>query len=163
MIRLFAVGVALAASPVMAQDLVYSDRATDQCMADGGTVSGCAGLSADACMSDTIGGHSTYGMGGCLDAELGYWDSKLNIVYQARVAAAKDADKEAKDYGGSAPSQFEALREMQRAWTRYRDAKCDYARSQWGGGTGGGPAMLGCLLTTTAEQAVYLENAGMGN
>ena len=47
---------------------------------------------------------------------------------------------------------------MQRAWIRFRDAKCAYARSHWGGGTGAGPAGVECLMRETAEQTWYIES-----
>ena len=50
-----------------------------------------------------------------------------------------------------------ALRAMQRAWIGFRDATCDYERSLWGGGTGGGPATAACLMRMTGEQTLYLE------
>ena len=51
---------------------------------------------------------------------------------------------------------------MQRAWIGWRDATCDYERAQWGGGTGGGPATVACLMRLTGEQALYLETVRMG-
>jgi uncharacterized protein YecT (DUF1311 family) len=65
------------------------------------------------------------------------------------------------DLGSAAPSQGDALKNMQRAWIAYRDATCDYERSHWGGGTGGGPATVSCLMYMTAEQALYLEADGL--
>jgi uncharacterized protein YecT (DUF1311 family) len=46
---------------------------------------------------------------------------------------------------------------MQRAWIGYRDAACAYEESQWGGGTGGGPASVDCAMRLTARQALALE------
>ena len=46
---------------------------------------------------------------------------------------------------------------MQRAWIGYRDAACAYEASQWGGGTGAGPAAVGCMMTLTGRQALALE------
>ena len=46
---------------------------------------------------------------------------------------------------------------MQRAWIAYRDAACAYEASQWGGGTGAGPAATGCMMTLTGRQALALE------
>ena len=40
----------------------------------------------------------------------------------------------------------DSLRDMQRAWITFRDAKCDWETVQWGGGTGAGPARLSCLM-----------------
>jgi len=151
--RLFSLLCILAAAPAAAQDLNYSDHATDACMQSGSDHGDCIGLSALQCMQDTPGGFSTYGEGGCLNAELEYWDRLLNVNYKARMAASKRNDVANDGFG---PSQAEALKMMQRAWIAYRDAKCDFERSQWGGGTGGGPATLNCLMYETAHQSVFL-------
>jgi uncharacterized protein YecT (DUF1311 family) len=97
----------------------------------------CIGLSAGDCMETTAMGSTTVGMGFCLDRELTLWDGRLNAAYRDLMAA--------------------ALRAMQRGWIAFRDARCDYERAQWGGGTGGGPATLACLMQMTGEQALYLE------
>ena len=96
-------------------------------------------------------------MSGCLDRELQYWDAKLNENYASALRRARDADGDT----DGAPSAT-ALREMQRAWIPFRDATCDYERSQWGGGTGGGPATSSCLMRLTGQQALYLANSGIG-
>lgn len=140
-----------------AQDgLVFSPQATEACFAEEGYAEDCIGLSANQCMTDTFGGESTAGMGGCLDAEWQYWDDRLNAAYGEAMAQAKSMDADKMDF---APSQAEALQAMQRLWIPYRDGQCDYVRSQWGGGTGGGPASLECLMTLTARQALFLESA----
>ncbi|MDF1855673.1 lysozyme inhibitor LprI family protein [Pseudooceanicola sp.] len=159
MIRL-ALAVALIGAPAGAQDLVFSPAATETCLAAGR--SDCIGASGEACMQATPGGQSTVGMGGCLDRELSYWDARLNSAYGSAMRQAKQADQANSDGALAVLSQAQALREMQRAWIPFRDAKCDFARSQWGGGTGGGPAQLSCLMQETGQQALYLEGAGMG-
>ena len=72
------------------------------------------------------------------------------------MVQAKSADEDTAMYQPELPKQAEALRDMQRAWITFRDAACDYERSQWGGGTGGGPATLACLMRMTGEQALLL-------
>ncbi len=151
--RLLTFIFAVLSSGVAAQDLTYSDYATDACLQSARPYQDCVGLSALQCMQDTPGGFSTYGESGCLDAELQYWDRLLNVNYKAKMATSKANDIANEGFG---PSQADALKQMQRAWIPFRDAKCDYERSQWGGGTGGGPATLNCLMHTTAEQAVLL-------
>lgn len=149
---------------VNAQDLVFSPTATEACLAAVEVETqrvACIGASANACMSDTPGGETTVGMGGCLDRELQYWDARLNASYKKQMAQAKAIDAEMADLGATVPSQADALREMQRAWIPYRDAKCSYSYSQWGGGSGGGPAFLSCMMSETAEQALYLEHEGL--
>lgn len=140
-----------------AQDVSFSPAATESCLAETDDPRICIGLSANACMADTPGGDTTYGMGGCLDAERAYWDGRLNTAYGAVMMAHKATDAEMQEIGASVSSLADALQDMQRAWIPYRDAACDYERAQWGGGTGGGPATLSCLMQITGEQALALE------
>lgn len=156
-----AVGSAL---PVAAQSdgLVYSDNEVIFCLsvsempAERRT---CIGKSADACMNATDMGGTTVGMGGCLSKELEYWDARLNRIYGQVRALEKQRDAENADAGATLPSSEAALRAMQRAWIPFRDAKCAYEHTLWGGGTGGGPAVLACLMDTTATQTLLLEQS----
>lgn len=147
-----------------AQDLLFSPDQTEACLQSSGEANQrqCIGLSANACMSNSSGGETTVGMSGCLDRELQYWDARLNAAYKTKMSEAKAIDVEMADIGATVPSQSAALREMQRAWIPYRDGKCGFEYSQWGGGTGGGPAITACLMHETGEQALYLDNAGLG-
>ncbi|MEL7253102.1 MAG: lysozyme inhibitor LprI family protein [Pseudomonadota bacterium] len=155
----------LLAVPAVAQEVNFSTAATEGCLA---VTQGfeaqraCIGASAEVCMRDTVGGQSTYGMGGCLSAEADYWDAQLNTAYGQVIAAARASDAEMASIGASVASQEEALRAMQRAWIAYRDATCDYEYSQWGGGTGGGPALIGCIMRETGEQTLYLLASRLG-
>jgi uncharacterized protein YecT (DUF1311 family) len=146
-----------AAVPAVAQDLSFSSQATDDCFAAGGTAETCIGASAQACMVENDGGYSTVAMGFCFDKERAYWDEALNAAYRELMRQVEATDAENAEYAPNAPRQADALREMQRAWITYRDRRCDYERSLWGGGTGGGPAQLACLMSETAHQALYLE------
>ncbi len=143
-----------------AQDLVYADDATQACLAEAvpGDRAKCVGASANACMTDTPGGETTVGMGGCLDRELQYWDGALNAAYGALMDVYKASDAEAQAGGWQTPAQVPALKAMQRAWITYRDARCDFERAKWGGGTGGGPATLQCLMEVTAAQTFLLHD-----
>lgn len=148
-----------APAATFAQEVTFSPEATMQCLQEDLTNGvACIGASADQCMIDTDGGDTTVGMGGCLDAERAYWDARLNAAFGARLSEAQEADAEAASQNVSAPSQETALREMQRAWIGFRDKRCAWASALWSGGTGAGPATLGCLMLTTGEQALYLEN-----
>ncbi len=163
--RVLTVICAVLAAPVAAQDVAFSPAATQACMHGATGVDGlraCIGVSAEQCMTDTVGGYSTYGMGGCLSAELDYWDAELNAVYADVMASARRADAATDEYNTDFPSEADALRDMQRAWITYRDATCDYEYLQWGGGTGGGPAIAGCLMRLTGEQAIYLRHSRLG-
>lgn len=139
-----------ATSPVFAQELSFSKAHTEACLQEAVGLSeryDCIGASAGQCMTETLGGETTVGMGGCLDRERAYWDARLNETYQRLLA--QQADRET--------AITDNLRAMQRSWISYRDARCDYEFVQWGGGTGGGPAILDCLMRATAEQVFILE------
>ncbi len=159
-LRVLAAACALVlAGPAQAQDLIFSPAGTEACIAEApGAEASCIGASAQACMLDTPGGSSTVVTGGCLERERLYWDARLNAAYRARMAEARAADADARAQGYRAPPQEDALREMQRAWIAFRDARCTWAASLWGGGTGGGPAAIGCAMQLTGEQALYLEH-----
>ncbi|MEL7013069.1 MAG: lysozyme inhibitor LprI family protein [Pseudomonadota bacterium] len=159
------VALAVLAAPAAAQDLVFSPAATEACLAntrDYDARHQCVGASARQCMTDTPGGETTVGMGGCLSAELDYWDAQLNAAYGDVIAEARATDAEMAEIGATAASQEDALRAMQRAWIPFRDATCDYEYSQWGGGSGGGPAIAACLMRMTGEQTLYLLGSRLG-
>ncbi len=158
---IYALGVLLLAWGAGAQENpVFSMQGTDACIADsrhGGNAEACIGESANLCMDRTDGGQSTYGMVACIGAELEAWDQRLNAAYAGLMAREKAEDKEMADLEFSAPKQSPALLDMQRKWIAYRDARCDYIGTQWGGGTGTGPAMQGCHMVMTGKQALFLQ------
>lgn len=150
----------LTATPASAQELVYSFAPTQECLdaADGRLAKrDCVGLSAATCMEDTEGGGSTVGMGGCFNAEWQSWDAWLNETYPAMMGRYRFDDAQNREAGSMAPPVADALQGMQRAWMSYRDGACSFEASLWGGGTGGGPAYVACLMDRTAEQVLYLE------
>lgn len=157
--------ICLLAFPAAAQDVVFDPEMTEQCL---GIVAedeqrSCIGRSASDCMKETEGGESTVGMGGCLEAELTYWDDRLNAEYARLQAETERRDAELAELESTGPRIAPTLREMQRQWIAFRDATCDFERAQWGGGTGGGPATLACLMRLTGEQALYLSTQRLGN
>ncbi len=162
---IFAPALALAlaltglAQTAQAQDLVFDTTGLAACFATADDKRDCIGMAADACMEASEYGYSTVGMGGCLDKEFAWWDTQLNHNYQALMALEKADDAEMAGDGFNAPKKADALRAMQRAWIPFRDATCDYEMSQWGGGTGGGPAVIGCMMRLSAEQTIYLASS----
>lgn len=160
MIRVLILLGLLVPVPSLAQGIIYSDLQTENCLAsleEGEALSLCAGQSADACINSD-NGYSTVGMSGCLDAERKFWDAVLNSTYQAVLDTAKAADAQAPASSPNIPQQVPALRAMQRAWVTFRDEACTYERTTWGGGTGGGPATLRCLMELTAAQVDILSH-----
>ncbi len=148
------------AGPAAAQEMTYSFHPTTDClsaMGEDGDQMRCAGSAANYCMEATEGGMSTVGMSNCLGLELEDWDRRLNKSYGVLMARLKAQDEELAELGSAAPKQAPALRDMQRAWITFRDRACDYERTKWGGGTGGGPATLSCHLNQTARQTLALE------
>lgn len=159
--RVLPILAALTLAPAaQAQDLIFNIIHTQACLDEalGYTERrDCIGASASACMEATDMGYTTIGMSECTSRELNWWDARLNAVYQRLRAEERAEDAELASSGGGYQSQADALRDMQRAWIPFRDAKCVYERSQWMGGTGGGPAWLSCMLHETAEQTMDLE------
>lgn len=136
------------AQPVLAQEPEYDDAFTATCLQDAGLAQekvACIGASSLACLRD---GGGSYVERYCFDRELAFWDDRLNAVYQAQMAAARADD----------PLLADRLRDLQRAWIGYRDARCDAVFAAWGEGTGQIPALLECLMRTTAAQTLFLED-----
>ncbi|WP_371157774.1 lysozyme inhibitor LprI family protein [Jannaschia sp. 2305UL9-9] len=140
-----------------AQDLIFSAQPTESCLSIASDPGRCIGASADQCMTETPGGETTVGMGGCLWAEAQYWDTRLNRAYTGLRALEQQADADDASYGLTTASRADALRDMQRAWIAFRDATCAYEATQWGGGTGAGPASNACWMMQTGRQALVLE------
>lgn len=147
------------ASSVAAQEQVFDASVAEACLESVGVSAqfeDCVGQAAEQCMSESEGGDTTVGMSQCLQAEAQWWDTVLNATYGELLAFSKEMDAA---NGAEVPSQETALRDMQRAWIGYRDAKCGFERSQWGRGSGAGPAVAACLMEETAQQARVLKSA----
>ncbi|SEM83510.1 Uncharacterized conserved protein YecT, DUF1311 family [Loktanella fryxellensis] len=154
----------IGAAPALAQDLLFDDAATRACVAqaEGSARMDCVGRSAEACMTDNVGGDSTIGMGGCLSLEWEMWDAGLNAAYADLLTLYTANDAQAAVDSPNAPKQVPALRDMQRAWIGYRDARCAFEVAKWGGGTGQGPASAQCRMLVTAEQTFVLRDGLAG-
>jgi uncharacterized protein YecT (DUF1311 family) len=155
------VGAFVGPGPGLAQDgAVFSPAATEACLASaapGLAAEACAGLSANRCMADTPQGDTTYGMILCFSAEADWWDARLNASFAARMKDARAMDADVMPMGRPVPSAAMALRDMQRAWIAFRDARCAYEAALWMGGSGAGPAVGACLMRETARQTLIIE------
>lgn len=144
-------------SGAMAED--YDPAVLEGCLAtlaSGPERAGCIGIGAARCMETEAGG-SNVGIGYCYTAEWEDWDARLNAVYQRLLVEQAERDADTLAYNPNLPSAVEALRAMQRAWIPFRDAACEWEWTQWGGGTGGGPASSACMMELTARQTLFLE------
>lgn len=90
------------------------------------------------------GGYSTAGMIECNTREWAVWDERLNRSYATTL---KEAD----------PKLATALRQTQRAWLQWREARCKLPEIENEGGSIVGPLYTGCMLDATARQALWLE------
>lgn len=152
--------VGLLALPAAGQEVGFSPEATEACVAAAEDTLGrtaCIGRAADACMAGPDGG-TTAGMSACLAAEGAFWAEHVERAYGALVEIETRNAGELAGLGSAAPSPLDALEAMQLAWQGYRDAACAYEVSQWGGGSGGGPAEAACFLRLTGRQALALED-----
>lgn len=162
--ELVCLAACMVGSALWAQEPAFSTEATEQCVFATPApqdARGCIGMSANQCMQSPDG-YTTVGMVACLNHERAYWDTQLNAVYQSLRAELRAADAELDELGSAAPRMEPALVAMQRAWIAFRDATCDYEASQWGGGSGTGPAVMGCMMRLTGEQTLYLGRSRLG-
>ncbi len=153
-----ALAACLLAVPVAAQQPEFDPAATEACLAAApADVTSCIGHAADACMLETQGGQTTLGMGACLSAELSWWSARLSVAETAVAEVSAAVDAEMREIGARAPSQAEAFEATRAPWAAWREAVCDWELSQWGGGSGGGPATAACLMRFTGQRALELE------
>ncbi|WP_299839746.1 lysozyme inhibitor LprI family protein [uncultured Paracoccus sp.] len=82
----------------------------------------------------------------CIDAEAQWWEAELNTRYARlrKIERARGAER------------AEALKQMERDWISFRDARCAYDRLTNGRGTGGAVAEPLCRMQETARQFVLL-------
>jgi uncharacterized protein YecT (DUF1311 family) len=153
---LFAIVLAASAS---AQDAAYTsddETALQQCVeavndtnsAENTDTAGqldCIGAATGLCQS-VPGGNSTQGMAECNRREQAWWDMTLNAHYGELQ-------------GTLEPDLLESLKLAQRAWIKYRDAKCQFAYDLWAEGTISLVVNSYCMMETTATRAIELGDA----
>ncbi|MEO1642464.1 MAG: lysozyme inhibitor LprI family protein [Pseudomonadota bacterium] len=112
----------------------------------------CRGIIYEACPGNA---GSTQDMVECSASELKFWDGQLNANYRALMAAY--AEEDAFEGDDSPYKLVPLLRDAQRAWIGYRDAKCEgFERNRFRGGTMGRLTAASCLSGMTADRAQEL-------
>ncbi|UWQ98379.1 DUF1311 domain-containing protein [Rhodobacteraceae bacterium S2214] len=157
--------LAVAVSPASAQGSfeAYDPSILQVCLENnemgGGDPSTCIGLGAAICIEGEAGSSNvSYGM--CMSAEWQDWDDRLNEAYAIVLQQQREFGVHLRDVNPAFPNPDEVMRDMQRAWIKYRDLACDWERIQWAGGTGAGPAAAQCMLELTARQMLFLNARG---
>jgi uncharacterized protein YecT (DUF1311 family) len=144
--------LALNATPALAQDdePTAAERKTiADCLDKSGsadevkTMSDCIGLVADLCPEAP--GANTMTIVSCQIREQKIWDDYLNDWYGEALKRLRDE-----------PNAAAALKEAQRAWIQYRDAKCDYWEKRYEGGTFASVATGNCMRVTTGQRAIEM-------
>jgi uncharacterized protein YecT (DUF1311 family) len=111
----------------------------------------CAGLMTEVCIAAGPGHWTTYGLNSCTAVLWGLWDDELNRLWPQLLAA-------------QTPVEAEVLRARQRTWIAERDADCQAAADEMGGGSAATFTLNGCLHQRTAERVAefrdMLEIAG---
>ena len=128
-------------------DLLPEDQAAmEQCLQSaferGVREEECIGFVQDPCQ-ETPDGQSTAGSVGCIAREHAFWDRLLNQSY-ARLREAGSAE------------QNVALRDLQRQWLAWREARCAYEAQLYEGGTYGNVVANHCFTQETARRAIDL-------
>ncbi len=106
-------------------------------------MSACIGLIADPCPDAP--GANTMTIVACQMREEKIWDGYLNDWYGEAVKRLKDA-----------PDALAALKDAQRDWIQFRDAKCDYWEKRYAGGTFASVAAGNCMRVTTGQRALEM-------
>lgn len=131
-----------------------SEVQMQQCLDKAGktsaNVSSCVGTIIDACPG--IEG-STSDMVECIELELTFWDTRLNAAYKDVRAVYAEQDQDEPD----GMKLADELRDTQRAWIAWRDAKCSFAYREFRGGTMGRITGADCMNSMTAARAIELE------
>ncbi len=108
-------------APCFAQDFSIDEHLIDRCFPLHDDPMRCVGRQAYECILRNGGGPNMV-LGACYQAEAEVWDRFLNNAYRETMALAKA--REEMDLGYDAGALTDALRDMQRAWIEFRDARC---------------------------------------
>ena len=99
----------------------------------------CIGLVSDPCIDK-----DTSTAVACQERETRIWDEKLNAAF-----------KDARAHLDAATG--EALKEAQRAWIAFRDAKCAVSEKEYDGGTMATIMVADCKRTETGRRALEMQ------
>jgi uncharacterized protein YecT (DUF1311 family) len=108
-------------------------------------MSKCIGLIADPCVDAP--GANTFTIVACNMREQTIWDGRLNEWYG-------QAQSHLKDNAAAAA----ALKDAQRAWIQFRDAKCGYWEKRYEGGTFASVATGNCTRIETGRRALEMRS-----
>ena len=136
----------LFATPSLAQETAVpgpEDRiAVQQCLEavrnSMGKRSSCIGVVSAPCLAKPEN-QTTQGMVQCTNKEHAIWDDYLSTYYRELHSTLPE------------PARTE-LRNVQRAWLKYRDTLCAFPLTYHGGGTIAQPIMANCRLEETARR-----------
>lgn len=121
-------------------------KAVQQCVLDARKArespATCVGNVAENCQKRP-GMDSTVGMRDCFARETAIWDDRLNRNYKALLMVIESGDRA-------------ALRDIQRAWIKWRDIKCTLPYLTNPGGTIAGPLSGRCVMLETATRSIEL-------
>ena len=101
-------------------------------------------LNADAFEECNAENSSTDGMLNCTKEEIRYQDKQLNIKYKKLIEILEEDKKK-------------ELKTTQRAWIKYRDAKCIYEIDEDGGSIGRILSEPACIAEMTKQRAEELQ------
>lgn len=138
----------LALATPAAADGAFDIAPTAECHAAGGGMA-CVGLAAQACP-----GGDAADMEACLRAEADWWEAE-RLAAQA-IALRHLQGRDSATWENPPPSMAEGLRDMERAWTAYRAARCDLELARWWEHPAAAQHRLICLMRVTAAEVAVL-------
>ena len=102
----------------------------------------CIGTVSGPCLEDEKA-NSTAAMSGCHRREAAIWDDLLNTAFGELQKSLETA-------------AATKLKDVQIAWIKWRDAKCEFPFALFDGGTMAQPISAACFMDTTASRAIEL-------
>lgn len=102
----------------------------------------CIGAVSGPCLEDEKA-NSTVAMSGCHRREAAIWDDLLNTAFEELQKSLE-------------PPAAAKLKDVQIAWIKWRDAKCEFPFALFDGGTMAQPISAACFMDTTASRAIEL-------